>query len=164
MKTNNKKWVFSEKDFLFYLKQELEKDNDFFKNRDYCLHFIASMRWGELNWECVHCSYKGEKIYWYTSRKTRKEYSTMKCGKCRRQFGVTVGTILHGNHIPPNKLLNFIYLKKILNYSAKKCSEMVGITWKSAWFLNHRLDYFFMNELPEKTKEGFYYPLVFEKL
>jgi transposase-like protein len=63
------------------------------------------------------------------------------CGACRRQFTVTVGTILEGSHVPISKWLMALFLvcssKKSL--SANQLHRMIGVTYKTAWFMCHRL-------------------------
>ncbi|HET9281162.1 MAG TPA: IS1595 family transposase [Candidatus Angelobacter sp.] len=66
-----------------------------------------------------------------------------KCGGCREQFTVTVGTIFADSHIPLNKWLMAIHLlcasKK--GMSAHQIHRMLGVTYKSAWFMMHRIRY-----------------------
>jgi transposase-like protein len=66
-----------------------------------------------------------------------------KCGGCREQFTVTVGTIFADSHIPLNKWLFAIHLlcasKK--GMSAHQIHRMLGVTYKSAWFMMHRIRY-----------------------
>ena len=71
---------------------------------------------------------------------TRKLY---KCAACRKQYTVTVGTIFEGSHIPLQKWLLAFYLlcssKK--GMSAHQLHRMLGVTYKSAWFMAHRIRY-----------------------
>ncbi len=75
------------------------------------------------------------------SSKTRK--GLWKCRACREQFTVTVGTIFEDSHIPLGKWLMAIHLlcasKK--GMSAHQLHRMLGITYKSAWFMAHRIRY-----------------------
>ncbi len=65
------------------------------------------------------------------------------CRRCRRQFTVTVGTIFEGSHIPLSKWVQAFHLicasKK--GISALQLSRMLGITYKSAWHMAHRIRY-----------------------
>ena|SRR3990167_4494876 len=65
------------------------------------------------------------------------------CRQCRRQFTVTVGTIFEGSHIPLSKWVQAFHLvcssKK--GMSALQLSRMLGITYKSAWHMAHRIRY-----------------------
>ena len=64
-----------------------------------------------------------------------------KCRACRKQFTVTVGTIFEDSHIPLNKWLHAIHelcaSKK--GKSAHQLHRTLGVTYKSAWFLAHRI-------------------------
>ena len=64
-----------------------------------------------------------------------------KCKDCRKQFTVTVGTIFEKSHVPLNKWVYAIYLlcssKK--GFSALQLSRSLDITYKSAWFMAHRI-------------------------
>src|SRR5947207_493257 len=66
-----------------------------------------------------------------------------KCRACRQQFTVTVGTLLEDSKIPLGKWVMAIHLlcasKK--GMSAHQLHRMLGITYKSAWFLAHRIRY-----------------------
>jgi transposase-like protein len=63
------------------------------------------------------------------------------CNACRKPFTVTVGTIFEGSKIPLNKwLLAFRLMagsKK--GFSAHQLHRSLGITYKSAWFMAHRI-------------------------
>ncbi len=63
------------------------------------------------------------------------------CAACNGQFTVTVGTVIEHSKIPLSKWLFAMHLmgasKK--GMSALQLSRMLGITYKSAWFLCHRI-------------------------
>jgi transposase-like protein len=64
-----------------------------------------------------------------------------KCNECAKPFSVTVGTIMEDSKIPLNKWLMAFRLissaKK--GFSAHELHRDLGITYKSAWFLAHRI-------------------------
>ncbi len=64
-----------------------------------------------------------------------------KCNECAKPFSVTVGTIMEDSKIPLNKwLMAFALLngsKK--GFSAHQLHRSLGITYKSAWFMAHRI-------------------------
>ena len=86
---------------------------------------------------CPHCG--AEDAYRLTGGSTRK--GLYKCRACRRQFTVTVGTIFQGSHIPLNKWMYAIYLmcESKKGISSNQLSRDVGVTYKSAWFMTHRI-------------------------
>ena len=63
------------------------------------------------------------------------------CRTCRRKFTALVGTIYHRSHIPLHKWLLATHLmcssKK--GMSAHQLHRMLGLTYKSAWFMAHRI-------------------------
>ena len=63
------------------------------------------------------------------------------CKACRKQFTVMVGTVFERSHIPLNKWLmaGFLLCASKKGISAHQIHRMLGITYKSAWFMCHRL-------------------------
>jgi transposase-like protein len=100
--------------------------------------YLESIRWPDGP-VCPHCGVQDPKHYLLKSE-TRKLW---KCRACRKQFTVTVGTIFEGSHIPLQKWLLAFYLlcssKK--GMSAHQLHRMLGVTYKSAWFMAHRIRY-----------------------
>jgi len=74
-----------------------------------------------------------------------------KCNECAKPFSVTVGTIFEDSKIPLNKWLMAF---RLLNggkkgFSAHELHRSLGITYKSAWFMAHRI-----REAMKETPEG----------
>lgn len=63
------------------------------------------------------------------------------CNACRKQFTVQVGTVFERSHIPLNKWLMaaFLLCASKKGISAHQMHRMLGVTYKSAWFMMHRL-------------------------
>jgi len=63
------------------------------------------------------------------------------CNECRKQFTVTVGTVFERSKIPLNKwvLATHIMSASKTGVSAHQLHRMLGITYKSAWFMAHRV-------------------------
>lgn len=63
------------------------------------------------------------------------------CNDCRGKFSVRTGTVFERSHIPLHKWLLATHLmaasKKSI--SAHQLHRMLGITYKSAWFMCHRI-------------------------
>ncbi|WP_421882172.1 IS1595 family transposase [Pacificispira sp.] len=87
---------------------------------------------------CPHCGGR-ERIYELKGKSTRQ--GLKKCGHCRKQFTVRVGTVFESSHIPLHKWFQAAYLmassKK--GISAHQLHRTLEITYKSAWFMAHRL-------------------------
>jgi transposase-like protein len=103
---------------------------------------VESVLWPE-GATCPHCGNCG-KVYELKDvvGKTGKvRHGLRKCGECRKQFTVRVGTIFESSHIPLHKWLQAIHLmtssKK--GISSNQLHRVLEITLKSAWFLSHRI-------------------------
>ena len=64
-----------------------------------------------------------------------------RCGDCKKQFTVTVGTVFESSHVKLHLWLQAAHLmcssKK--GFSAHQLHRMLGVTYKTAWFMAHRL-------------------------
>jgi transposase-like protein len=63
------------------------------------------------------------------------------CNDCRDKFTVRVGTLYERSHIPLHKwlLATHLIVSSKKGMSALQLSRMLGITYKSAWFMCHRI-------------------------
>jgi transposase-like protein len=63
------------------------------------------------------------------------------CNDCRDKFTVRVGTLYERSHIPLHKwlLATHLVVSSKKGMSALQISRMLGITYKSAWFMCHRI-------------------------
>jgi transposase-like protein len=63
------------------------------------------------------------------------------CNHCRDKFTVRVGTLYERSHIPLHKwlLATHLIVSSKKGMSALQISRMLGITYKSAWFMCHRI-------------------------
>lgn len=113
-----------------------------FADEDLAREWLEAKRWpnGPV---CSHCETVGT-AYKLTPKPTSTRpvrKGVWKCKACRKQFTVTIGTIFAESHIPLNKWLYAIHLlctsKK--GISSLQLSRILEITYKSAWFLAHRI-------------------------
>jgi len=101
---------------------------------------------------CPHCkNHKGKAIYKLNPKagsKTRK--GVHKCGACRKQFTVTVGTILEDSHIKISKWLMafFILCSSKKSISALQLSRMLKLGYQASWFMAHRIRFAVGQEMP----------------
>jgi transposase-like protein len=113
-----------------------------FSDEDKARELLESVRWPN-GVACPHCG--SVKVYRLEAKPDSKKpgrKGLWKCGDCRKQFTVTVGTIFEGSHIPLNKWVIAIYImcasKK--GVSALQLKRMMEpISYKSAWFMCHRI-------------------------
>lgn len=128
-----------------------------FNDADSARQFLEGMRWRD-GVICPHCGIVGES-YRLTPKpraKSSVRKGVWKCKGCRNQFTVTVGTIFEGSHIPLHKWLLAIHLlcasKK--GMSAHQLHRMLDITYKSAWFMAHRIRYAMTQEPLSSKLQG----------
>lgn len=65
----------------------------------------------------------------------------VQCNGCRQQFTVTVGTVFEDSKVPLNKwlLANHLMVSSKKGISAHQLHRMLGVTYKTAWFMAHRI-------------------------
>lgn len=118
--------------------------NPIFHDEEKAIKHLESIIWDEGP-VCPHCGGM-EKAWKITGKSARK--GLWCCGHCRKQFTVTVGTLFERSHIPIHKWLQAFYLmcssKK--GISAHQIHRMLGITYKTAWFMCHRIREALKNE------------------
>jgi transposase-like protein len=113
-----------------------------FASEDLAREWLEARRWpnGPV---CPHCGVV-DRAYRLqakpgSARPVRK--GVWKCKDCRKQFTVTIGTVFAETHIPLNKWVHAMHLmcssKK--GISAHQLHRTLEITYKSAWFLCHRI-------------------------
>lgn len=123
---------------------------DRFNTDEAARDYIESLRWpgGPV---CPHCG--SVEAYKITPRKTSKRPARpglYTCKACRKQFTVTVGTIFERSHVPLRKWVIAIHLMcaSRKGISAHQIHRMLGVTYKTAWFMAHRIREA-MREMPD---------------
>ncbi len=90
---------------------------------------------------CPHCGGLDRITKVKANPAKRIRLGLWRCGDCKKQFTVKVGTVFEHARIPLNKMLQAVYLittsKK--GMSAHQIHRTLEITYKSAWFLCHRI-------------------------
>lgn len=108
-----------------------------FQDADKAREYLEALRWpnGPV---CPHCGVIGNA---YKLEGTKHRAGLYKCKDCREQFTVTVGTLFERSKIALNVWLQAVHLmcasKK--GISAKQLERMLGVTYKTAWFMSHRI-------------------------
>jgi transposase-like protein len=114
-------------------------DNPIFTDKDKAREHLEAMRWpnGPV---CPHCNNSDPASIRALKGKAHRA-GLYQCAECREQFTVTVGTVFERSKIPLNKWLLATHLmtssKK--GMSAHQLHRMLGLTYKSAWFMAHRI-------------------------
>ena len=108
-----------------------------FQDADKAREYLEALRWpdGPI---CPHCGCIGGH---YALKGKAHRPGLWKCKDCRKQFSVTVKTVFERSKIPLNKWLLAVHLmcasKKAI--SSHQIHRMLGVTYKSAWFMTHRI-------------------------
>ncbi|HEY6272420.1 MAG TPA: IS1595 family transposase [Terriglobales bacterium] len=113
-----------------------------FSTEEASISFLEKTLWpnGPI---CPHCGLLGEafRLQSKPTSKNKVRPGTWKCKGCREKFTVKIGTIFEDSHIPLRKWLLAIHLlcasKK--GMSSHQIHRQLGITYKSAWFMTHRI-------------------------
>jgi transposase-like protein len=90
---------------------------------------------------CPHCGCTGRIGSTKPNPEKRVRYGLKRCGDCKKQFTVRIGTIFEESKLPLHVWLQAIFLlvssKK--GVSSHQLHRTLEITYKSAWFLTHRI-------------------------
>jgi transposase-like protein len=105
----------------------------YFADPDVALAFVVKLRWPDGKPICPRCS--GTEHSFLTTRRI------WKCKACRRQFSVKVGTIFEDSPLGFDKWLPAIWMvaNSKNGVSSHEMARSLGVTQKSAWFMNHRI-------------------------
>ncbi len=111
--------------------------DEIFQDADAARAHLEATRWPEGP-ICPHCGVVDQATN-VGGKSARK--GCYQCNACRDQFTVTVGTVFERSKVPLNKWLLATYLlsssKK--GYSAHQLHRTIGVTYKTAWFMFHRI-------------------------
>jgi len=104
-----------------------------FSTEEKCRELLERLRWPNGP-ECPRCS---------TREVVRLSTNTnlLWCSKCDYQFGVTVGTVWHDSHLPLKVWFMAVLLlcEARKGMSANQIKRTLGISYKTAWYLCHRI-------------------------
>lgn len=86
---------------------------------------------------CPHCG--SLKVTRLEGKKHRA--GLVQCNDCREQFTVTVGTVFERSKVSLNKwlLANHLLCSSKKGISGHQMARMLGVTYKTAWFMMHRI-------------------------
>lgn len=101
---------------------------------------LESVIWADGK-SCPHCGGVDRITKVKANPAKRIRVGLWRCGDCKRQFTVKIGTVFEHMRLPLHKALQAVYLvttsKK--GMSAHQLHRTLEITYKSAWFLAHRI-------------------------
>ncbi len=108
-----------------------------FQDADKAREYLEALRWPE-GAICPHCG-SADQHYKLEGKATRP--GVYKCSDCREQFTVTVGTLFEDSKVPLHKWMQACYLMSCSKkgISSKQLERMLGVSYKTAWFMSHRI-------------------------
>ena len=112
-------------------------ENPIFTDPEAAREYVEKLRWPDGP-VCPHCG-SVERITKLEGKSHRP--GLYQCNECNGHFTVTVGTLYERSKVPLNKWVYATYLmassKKGL--SAHQLHRTLGVTYKTAWFMAHRI-------------------------
>jgi transposase-like protein len=111
---------------------DLPKLIERFGSEDKCHAYLEGLRWPN-GVRCPRCN--SDKISRIVKRRQ------FDCDACRYQFSVRVGTIFHDSKLPLWKWFLAVYImgESKKGVSANQLKRMLGVSYKTAWYLCHRI-------------------------
>lgn len=115
-------------------------------------HFEA-IRWPDGPY-CAHC---GETQKVYRLKGGSQRAGLFQCDGCGGSFSVTVGTVMERSHVPlPKWALAFrLMTASKKGISAHQLMRTIGVTYKTAWFMCHRIREAMRDQMPELSSGPF---------
>jgi transposase-like protein len=99
--------------------------------------YFETIRWPNGPF-CPHCG-ETDKVYRLDGKAHRP--GLIHCNGCKGSFTVTTGGVMESSHIPLTKwaLAFYLYAASKKGFSANQLHRQLGISYKSAWFMAHRV-------------------------
>jgi transposase-like protein len=111
--------------------------NPIFTDEEQAREHLEALRWADGR-ICPHC---GDCENTSPTDSKNHKPGLYYCNSCESTFTVTVGTLFERSHVPLNKWLMAFHLvaasKK--GMSSKQLERMLGVSYKTAWFMSHRI-------------------------
>lgn len=129
----------------------------------YATEDAARAYFEQLRWPngvvCPHCGNAEQtSIYKLTANPGKKIRAGLyKCAECKDSFTVRVGTVMEDSHIPLNKWLIAFYIMcaSKTQISALQLQRQLALgSYRSAWFLCHRIRYALKDAEPTDLLRG----------
>ncbi|PZU15234.1 MAG: IS1595 family transposase [Citromicrobium sp.] len=112
----------------------------YFRDEEAAFEYLEGKLWADGP-VCVHCGGMDRITKVKANPEKRIRVGLWRCGQCKSQFTVKVGTVFEHARMPLHKMLQAVYLmtssKK--GVSAHQLHRMLEVTYKTAWFLAHRI-------------------------
>lgn len=113
--------------------------NPIFHNDDKAREHLEALRWPD-GVNCPHCGNTDPARIRQLKGKSHRP-GLYQCNECREHFTVTVGSVMERSHVPLRKWVLAFHLMAASKkgMSAHQLHRMLGVTYKTAWFMAHRI-------------------------
>lgn len=138
----------SKMDFTF---KTIHEFNDYFKDEKTCYEFLEYQLWAGVP-VCPHCG-SVKKPYKVKARGRFQDIPSYRCSEraCDLPFTVRTGSIFEGSKVELRKWFQAAYeittSKK--GISSLELGNRIGVSQKTAWFINHRIRTMLTETAPE---------------
>ncbi|MGN6515284.1 MAG: IS1595 family transposase, partial [Rhizomicrobium sp.] len=107
-----------------------------FTDPDAARKHLESIQWPDGKPICPHCN-----AFERGSRIEGGRDGLLFCNACRKQYTVTVGTVFERSKVPLHTWLyaNHLLCSSKKGISSHQLARMLGVTYKTAWFMAHRI-------------------------
>ncbi len=111
--------------------------NPIFTDADKAREHLEAINWPQGPF-CPHCG-ECKNVHRLQGKSTRP--GLIQCNSCLKNFTVTVGTVFERSKIALNKwmLATYLLASSKKGMSAHQIHRMLGVTYKTAWFMCHRI-------------------------
>jgi transposase-like protein len=112
----------------------------YFHDETKAFDYVESIIWADGK-ACPHCGGLDRLTKVTANPAKRIRVGLWRCGDCKKQFTVKIGTVFEHMRIPLNKALQALYMMTTSKkgVSAHQLHRTLEITYKTAWFLAHRI-------------------------
>ena len=112
----------------------------YFHDEEAAFAHLESVLWGGEP-SCPRCGSLDRITKVKANPEKRIRVGLWRCGSCKRQFTVKIGTVFEHMRIPLHKALQAVYLMTASKkgVSAHQLHRILEVTYKTAWFLAHRI-------------------------
>jgi transposase-like protein len=115
--------------------------NPIFHDEDKAREALEAVRWPDGP-VCPHCgNVRPDTMPVVEGKKHSHRPGLRYCNECKGQFTVTVGTVFERSKIPLSKwwLATHLLGSSKKGMSSHQLHRMLGVTYKTAWFMTHRI-------------------------
>ena len=161
--------------YVYRMKNDVKNENEAFdaddlnlislareyQDEDKARELFESWRWPNGKPICPHCKNDGtaktiSKLAPKVGPRSTVRKGLYFCGACRKPFTATVGTVMESSHIPISTWMMafFLICSSKKSISAHQLHRMLKITYKTAWFMAHRIRFAFGDDLNTQPLTG----------